>query len=44
MVKCKVINGETVAAQHRVLVMDWEIQRGRKSKPEPATPRISGGD
>ena len=24
----KVINGEVVAEQHRVLVMDWEIQRG----------------
>ena len=36
----KVINGEAVAAQHRVVVMDWEIQRGKKRKPEQATPRI----
>ena len=40
VINCKVINGEEVAAQHRVLVMDWEIQRGKKRKPEQATPRI----
>ena len=40
MINCKVINGEAVAAQHRLLVMDWEIQRGKKRKPEQATPRI----
>ena len=34
VINCKVINGEAVAAQHRVLVMDWEIQRGKKRKPE----------
>ena len=28
VITCKVINGEAVAAQHRVLVMDWEFQRG----------------
>ena len=39
VINCKVINGEAVAAQHRVLVIDWEIQRGKK-KPEQATPRI----
>ena len=37
---CKIINGEAVAAQHRVLVMDWEIQRGKTRKPEQETPRI----
>ena len=40
MINCMVINGEAVAAQHRLLVMDWEIQRGKKRKPEQATPRI----
>ena len=40
VINCKVINGEEVAAQHRVLVIDWEIQRGKKRKPEQATPRI----
>ena len=40
VINCKVINGEAVAAQHRVLVMDWDIQRGKKRKPELATPRI----
>ena len=40
VINCKVINGEAVAAQHSVLVIDWEIQRGKKRKPEQATPRI----
>ena len=40
MINCKVINGEAVADKHRVLVMDWEIQWGKKGKPEQATPRI----
>ena len=40
VVNCKVINGEAVVAQHRVLVMHLEIQRGKKSKPQQATPRI----
>ena len=40
VINCKVINGEAVAAQHRVLVIDWDIQRGKKRKPEQATPRI----
>ena len=40
VINCKVINGEAVAAQHRVVVMDWEIQLGNKRKPEQATPRI----
>ena len=40
VINCKVINGEAVAGQHRVLDMDWEFQRGKKRKPEQATPRI----
>ena len=36
----QVINGEAVTAQHSVLVMDREMQRGMKRKPEQATPRI----
>ena len=40
VINWKVINGKAVAAQHRVLVMDWDIQRGKKRKPELATPRI----
>ena len=45
VINCKVINGEAVAAQHRVLVIDWEIQRGKKRKPEQATPWLHfGGD
>ena len=40
VINCKVINGEALAAQHRVLVMDWDIQRGKKRQPEQATPRI----
>ena len=40
VINCKVIDGEAVAPQHRVLVMDWYIQRGKKRKPEQATPRI----
>ena len=37
VINCKVINGEAVAAQRRVLVMDWEIQLGKKRKPEQAS-------
>ena len=29
-----------MAEQPDVLVMDWAIQRGKKRKPEQATPRI----
>ena len=36
---CRVINGEALTAQHRSLVVDWEIQRGKKRKPEQATSR-----
>ena len=34
VINCQVINGEAVAAQHRVLVMDREMKRGMKRKPE----------
>lgn len=37
---CKVINGESVAAQHKVLVMDWEIKCSKKRRPEQVTPKI----
>ena len=40
VINCKVINGEAMAAQPRELVMDWEIQRGTKRKPEKAIPRL----
>ena len=40
VINCKAINGEAVAAQHRVVVMNWEIQRCKKRKPEQAKPRI----
>ena len=40
VINCKVINGEAEAAQHTVAVMDWEMQRGKKRKPEQARPRI----
>ena len=30
---CKVINGESVAAQHRVLVLDWEIKCTKRRIP-----------
>ena len=40
MINCKVSNGEAVADKHMVLVMDWEMQWGKKRKPEQATPRI----
>ena len=36
----KVINGERVAAQHRVLVLDWEIKCSKKRVPEQVTPKI----
>ena len=37
---CKVINGESVAAQHRVLVLDWEIKCSKRRIPEQVTPKI----
>ena len=41
VINCKDINGEAVAAQHiMMLVIDWEIQRGKKRKPEQAIPSI----
>ena len=39
IINCKVINEEAVAAQNRVWVMDWEIQRGKNGTPEQATPK-----
>ena len=38
--KCKVINGESVAAQHKVLVLDWEIKCSKRRIPEQVTPKI----
>ena len=37
---CKVINGESVAAQHRVLVLDWDIKCSKRRVPEQVTPKI----
>ena len=37
---CKVINGESVAAEHRVLVLDWEIKCSKRRIPEQVTPKI----
>ena len=37
---CKVINGERVAAQHRVLVLDWDIKCSKRRVPEQVTPKI----
>ena len=37
---CKVINGESVAAQHRELVLDWEIKCSKRRVPEQVTPKI----
>ena len=37
---CKVINGESVAAQHRVLVLDWEIKCSKRRIPEQVTTKI----
>ena len=37
---CKVINVESVAAQHRVLVLDWEIKCSKRRIPEQVTPEI----
>ena len=36
----KVTNGESVAAQHRVLVLDWEIKCSKIRIPEQVTPKI----
>ena len=38
---CKVINCESVAAQHRVLVLDWEIKCSKIRVPEQVTPKIN---
>ena len=37
---CNVINGESVAAQHRVLVLDWEIRCSKRRIPDQVTPKI----
>ena len=37
---CKIINGEGVATQHRLVVMDLEIKGIEKSKPTHADPKI----
>ena len=37
---CKVINGESEAAQHRCLVLDWEIKCSKRRIPEQVTPKI----
>ena len=37
---CKVINGESVAPQHIVLVLDWEIKCSKGRIPEQVTPKI----
>ena len=39
---CKVINGESMAAQHRVLVLEWEITCRKRRIPEQVTPKIKG--
>ena len=37
---CKVIKGEGLATQHRVVVIDWEMKNTEKSKPVHADPKI----
>ena len=37
---CKVINGECVAAQHRMVVTDWEMRQIEKSKADHTQPKI----
>ena len=37
---CKVINGESVATEHRVLVLDWDINCSKRRVPEQVTPKI----
>ena len=37
---CNVINGESVATQHRVLVLGWEIKCSKRRIPEQVTPKI----
>ena len=40
---CKVINRESVAAQHRLVVLDWEMKGVKKHSPTQV-PRKIGGD
>ena len=37
---CKVINGESVAPQHRVVCVDWEFVSGKKTRPQNVKPKI----
>ena len=37
---CKIINGEAVATQHKVVVMDWEMKGIERSKSTLADPKI----
>ena len=37
---CKVINEESVAAQHRVLVLDWQIKCSKRRRTAQVTPKI----
>ena len=37
---CKVLNGECVVAQHRVLVIDLEIRNKEKGRPADVPPKI----
>ena len=37
---CKVINGESMAAQHRVLLLDLEIKCSKRRVQEQVTPKI----
>ena len=40
---CKAINGKSVAAQHRVLVLDLEFKCRKRRMPEQVTPKINWG-
>ena len=37
---CKVINRESVVAQHRVLMLDWEMKCSKRRVPEQVTLKI----
>ena len=39
----KVINGKSVSAQHRVLVLDLEFKCRKRRIPEEMTPKINWG-
>ena len=40
---CKAINGKSVAAKHRVLVLDLEFKCLKRRMPEQMTPKINWG-